>query len=102
MLRFSAMSRFKQQALNTIAHLINDGVISDLESLFAEMDKDGSGRLSLEEVRQAMGDHLSHEEIDEVFRSVEASSGCIDGFIEYREWIALNLLQVQIPVQTCQ
>merc|ERR1711920_487064 len=55
-----------------------------LVNSFRRFDVDGSGYVTIEELKQLLGETLPEGEVDEIFKNVDASH---DGKIDYQEWI---------------
>jgi len=60
----------------------------ELAKVFKAFDKNGDGRLSMEEVKQGYLDHygkvVSDDEVEKMFKSVDSDNS---GFIDYTEFV---------------
>ena len=60
----------------------------ELAKVFKAFDKNGDGRLSMDEVKQGYLDHygkvVSDEEVEKMFKSVDSDNS---GFIDYTEFV---------------
>ena len=73
--------------------LTNEKLIQ-LQRIFEEADKDGGGGLDMEEfrtaMRQAMGQHLTDEDLDLIFMKVDTNC---DGTVDWDEYLSYMLLE---------
>merc|ERR1712060_349283 len=51
--KFSTFSRFKQEALQIVAHRLNHKDTARLQEAFRSLDANGTGQLNLQQVQQA-------------------------------------------------
>ena len=67
---------------------------ADLMEAFKVFDKDGDGVLSREELKRALGDHVSEDDIDSIFEEFDANG---DGVLQFEE-MAVAWAEMGIPV----
>lgn len=90
--QFSAASRFKKAAIHIIAHHIDDHQINQLRHTFTQMDTNGDGELSIEEIKAGckktgLGDV---EDIAKIFAQLDTDG---NGSIGYSEFLAAMMDQ---------
>mmetsp|Transcript_25064 Transcript_25064/g.32373 ORF Transcript_25064/g.32373 Transcript_25064/m.32373 type:complete len:173 (+) Transcript_25064:156-674(+) len=87
------MNRFEKAVLNFIAHEIDESEVAHLKQFFNELDEDGNGRISFEELCKALdGFHLSDDENEDPAKEIEMLFTEIDlngdHEIDYIEFLA--------------
>ena len=90
---FSGSSKLKQAALAFIAsHLTRDDEKRDLDKIFKEIDIDGDGNLSKEEILLGYEKHfgipISEEQVDEMFERIDLDG---NGTIDYTEFVMATM-----------
>lgn len=90
---FSGASKLKQAALAFIAsHLTRDDERRDLDKIFKEIDIDGDGNLSKEEILLGYEKHfgipISEEQVDDMFRRIDLDG---NGTIDYTEFVMATM-----------
>ena len=90
---FSGSSKLKQAALAFIAsHLTKDEEKRDLDKIFKEIDIDGDGQLSKEEIllgyEKCFGIPISEEQVDEMFEKIDLDG---NGTIDYTEFVMATM-----------
>lgn len=88
---FQQSSRLKKAALHSVAHQITTKNIHQLESAFLEMDENGDGCVTLDELEQAlekMGANLSPDQLRSLAETVDTDG---DGQVGYTEFIAATV-----------
>jgi calcium-dependent protein kinase len=64
----------------------------ELAKVFKAFDKNGDGRLSMDEVKQGYLDHygkvISDDEVEKMFKSVDSDNS---GFIDYTEFVVASM-----------
>jgi len=68
-----------------------------LAKVFKAFDKNGDGRLSMDEVKQGYLDHygkvMSDDEVEKMFKSVDSDNS---GFIDYTEFVVAAMNQQEL------
>ncbi|XP_026194590.1 calcium-dependent protein kinase 2 [Cyclospora cayetanensis] len=92
--RFQSLSRLKKLALTVIAQHLDDSEIESLKAVFTQLDTQGDGVLSIDEVREGIarsGVRLPSDMVlEEVLKEVDTAG---TGSIDYTEFIAACLHQ---------
>jgi len=89
--RFIGMSRLKRYALNIIAEQLTENEIGSLNKIFQELDIDGNGVISVEELKAVAireGFVNLEEQVRELMDGVDVDSS---NTIDYREFIAATM-----------
>jgi len=89
--RFIGMSRLKRFALNVIAEQLTENEIGNLSKVFQELDVDGNGVISIEELKvvaQREGLESLEEQVRELMDGVDVDAS---NTIDYREFIAATM-----------
>ncbi|GIM09705.1 hypothetical protein Vretimale_13530 [Volvox reticuliferus] len=94
---FAALNKLQQEALKIIATHLPEPEITGLRALFMEMDSDGSGSITVEELRQALrrkGTLIPAEELERIMAQADISG---DGVLDYEEFLAatMNLAKLE-------
>ncbi|KAG2489663.1 hypothetical protein HYH03_011775 [Edaphochlamys debaryana] len=94
---FAALNKLQQEALKVIATHLPENEISGLKALFQEMDADGSGSITVEELREALrkkGTKIPQEELERIMAQADISG---DGTLDYEEFLAatMNLAKLE-------
>ncbi|KAH7669056.1 Non-specific serine/threonine protein kinase protein [Dioscorea alata] len=89
---FVKFSRFKQFALRALATTLDEGELANLRDQFNAIDVDGSGSISLEEMRQALQKDLpwklKEPRILEILQAIDSNT---DGLVDFQEFVAATL-----------
>lgn len=92
--RFQGLSRLKKLALTVIAQHLEDSEIEGLKNVFTQLDTEGDGVLTVEEIRKGIersGVHLPPDLVlEDVLKEVDTAG---TGSIDYTEFIAACLHQ---------
>jgi calcium-dependent protein kinase len=89
--RFMGMSKLKKVALSVIANKLTEAEIGNLSKIFHTIDTDGSGTISIDELREALdneGLEMLEDEIGELMSGLD-----IDGNneLDYSEFLAATM-----------
>ncbi|CAJ1976832.1 unnamed protein product [Sphenostylis stenocarpa] len=88
---FSAMNKIKKMALWVIAERLSEEEIGGLKELFKMLDKDNSGTITFEELKEGLrnvGCNLVESEIKSLMESADIDNS---GTIDYGEFLAATL-----------
>ncbi|KAL8204860.1 hypothetical protein R6Q57_010483 [Mikania cordata] len=91
LMRFSAMNKIKKIAIRVIAESLSEEEIAGLKNMFKMIDADGSGQITLEELKKGLekvGANIIDSEIE---RLMEAADIDNSGTIDYGEFVAAML-----------
>nr|GMD69728.1 calcium-dependent protein kinase 17-like [Ipomoea batatas] len=89
--QFRAMNKFKKVALRVIAGCLSEEEIMGLKDMLRTMDTDGSGTITLEELKQGLskqGTKLSEYEVKQLMEAADADG---NGTIDYEEFITATM-----------
>ncbi|CAI5514963.1 unnamed protein product [Closterium sp. Naga37s-1] len=89
--RFAAMNRLKRLTLKLIASRVSDAEAMGLREMFKAMDGDGSGTISLSELRdgvERLGDTVPKEQLRQMMAAADVDSS---GSIDYNEFLAATM-----------
>ncbi|KAK4275706.1 hypothetical protein QN277_018744 [Acacia crassicarpa] len=89
--QFRAMNQFKKAALRVIAGCLSKEEIMGLKEMFKNMDTDGSGTITIEELKQGLakqGTKLSEQEVKQLMEAADADG---NGTIDYDEFITATM-----------
>ncbi|KAI3677060.1 hypothetical protein L1987_86678 [Smallanthus sonchifolius] len=82
--QFSSMNKIKKIAIRVIAENLSEEEIAVLKEMFKMIDADGSGQITLEELKKGLEKVGSNLKDSEIARLMEA-----DGWIGYSEFVAM-------------
>jgi len=84
---FSSVSKFKMKAMQVIAHRLDDDSIAKMKASFHELDKDGDGNITLEELEEAVAKIGISDcpDITAIFQKLDTDG---NGLISYTEFLA--------------
>ncbi|XP_047047339.1 calcium-dependent protein kinase 25-like [Lolium rigidum] len=91
MKQFVAMNQFKKAALRVIAGCLSEEEIKGLKEMFKNIDKDNSGTITLEELKNGLakqGTKLSDNEIQQLMKAADADG---NGLIDYEEFVTATV-----------
>ncbi|KAI5063027.1 hypothetical protein GOP47_0021574 [Adiantum capillus-veneris] len=91
MKQFRAMNKLKRVALKVIANSLSEEEIMGLKAIFKEMDTDGNGKITLDELRQGLakqGSDLAETEIRQLMETADVDK---TGNIDYMEFITATV-----------
>ncbi|CAI5467735.1 unnamed protein product [Closterium sp. Yama58-4] len=89
--RFAAMNRLKRLTLKLISSHVTDAEAMGLREMFEAMDGDGSGTISLAELRdgvERLGDTVPKEQLRQMMAAADVDSS---GSIDYNEFLAATM-----------
>jgi len=86
---FWSSSRLQRAALHVAAHHINGGQLEQLQQLFVQLDEDGNGTLSREELTRGLQKtNIPAEQIPRILEGIDVDGS---GEIDYTEFLAAAL-----------
>jgi len=89
---FRSQNKLQKAALNVIAGQLNDEQIKALREIFAQLDKNGDGSLTLVEMKDGLKKLLADKEVPqdltEILEGVDSDGS---GVIDYTEFLAATL-----------
>lgn len=85
---FQKAQKLKQVALMAIAVQSDPNDIIELKKIFMELDKNGDGSISFEELQNGLGDRENADELMEVLRAADTDNS---GEINYTEFLAATM-----------
>ncbi|KAK0576796.1 hypothetical protein LWI29_023397 [Acer saccharum] len=89
--QFSAMNKLKKLALKVIAENLSEEEIKGLKQMFNNMDTDGSGTITYEELKNGLsrlGSKLNEAEIKQLMDAADVDQ---NGSIDYTEFITATM-----------
>ncbi|XP_051139115.1 calcium-dependent protein kinase 29 [Andrographis paniculata] len=89
--QFRAMNKLKRLALKVIAKNLSEEDIKGLKQMFINIDTDGSGAITIEELREGLsklGSNLSESEIQQLMEAADVDQ---NGTIDYLEFITATM-----------
>ncbi|TXG51995.1 hypothetical protein EZV62_021164 [Acer yangbiense] len=89
--QFSAMNKLKKLALKVIAENLSEEEIKGLKQMFNNMDTDGSGTITYEELKNGLsrlGSRLNEAEIKQLMDAADVDQ---NGSIDYTEFITATM-----------
>eukprot|EP00958_Prasinococcus_capsulatus_P005947 scaffold569_cov408-Prasinococcus_capsulatus_cf.AAC.41 len=94
--RFRDEGKLKKAAQMALAQTLNEEEIKAVKAQFEQIDKDGNGQITVQELRDALQhmEGISEEKAAEILEGIDANN---DGTIDIQEFIAatLNFQQLQ-------
>jgi len=88
MKKFQKGEKLKQVALMAIAVQIDPNDVIELKKIFQELDKDGNGSVSLEELHTGLGERENGEQLLTILQAADTDG---NGTINYTEFIAATM-----------
>lgn len=88
---FAAMNKLKKEALKIIATSLQPEEITGLKELFGAMDADGSGTITIDELREGLkkkGTKIPESELQRIMENADVNG---DGTIDYEEFLAATI-----------
>ncbi|KAJ0876857.1 putative protein kinase CAMK-CDPK family [Helianthus annuus] len=89
--QFSAMNKIKKIAIRVIAETLSEEEIAGLTQMFKMIDSDGSGQITLEELKKGLEKVGANLKESEITRLMEAADIDNSGTIDYGEFVAAML-----------
>lgn len=99
MKQFRAMNKFKKLALKVIAENLSGEEIQGLKQMFANMDTDGSGTITYDELREGLarlGSKLTESEVKQLMEAADVDG---DGTIDYTEFITATMHKYNLETE---
>ena len=88
MKKFQRSQKMKQVALMAIAVQTDPNDIQDLKEIFEELDVNGDGNISIEELQKGLGNRENAADLIEVLRGADVDNS---GTINYTEFLAATM-----------
>ncbi|KAJ8602784.1 hypothetical protein CTAYLR_002586 [Chrysophaeum taylorii] len=88
MRRFVRMTKLKRLALNVLSRELTSNELQNLRSVFNSIDKDGSGKISAQELQDSIQAHTKDASIKDLVEAVDVSG---DQEIDYHEFLAATM-----------
>merc|ERR550525_1556050 len=88
---FRGLQLFQRAILELVARFSHEHDVGNLKARFQQLDVDGQGALSREELQTAFtatGRELAEGELEDIFQSLDADG---NGQVNYSEWIAATM-----------
>ncbi|CAD6343979.1 unnamed protein product [Miscanthus lutarioriparius] len=89
--QFRAMNQFKKAALRIIAGCLSEEEITGLKEMFKNIDKDDSGTITLEELKNGLAKHGTKLSDGEIQQLMEAADADGNGLIDYDEFVTATV-----------
>lgn len=88
---FAAMNKLKKEALKVIASNLPAEEITGLKEMFEAMDKDGSGTITVDEMREGLRNKdvkIPEAELEAIMANADVNG---DGKVDYEEFLAATM-----------
>ncbi|XP_076940172.1 calcium-dependent protein kinase 20-like [Bidens hawaiensis] len=89
--QFSAMNKIKKIAIRVIAESLSEEEIAGLKQMFKMIDSDGSGQITLQELKKGLEKVGANLNDTEIARLMDAADIDNSGTIDYKEFVAAML-----------
>ncbi|CAN6380466.1 unnamed protein product [Urochloa humidicola] len=89
--QFRAMNQFKKAALRIIAGCLSEEEITGLKEMFKNIDKDNSGTITLDELKNGLAKHGTKLTDSEIQQLMEAADADGNGLIDYDEFVTATV-----------
>ncbi len=83
--RFKGAQKVKKAVLTYLATQLSEKEMAPMKKLFLGLDKNGDGKLSLEEVEKGLAGKSNAKELLEIVQSMDTDAS---GFVDYNEFLA--------------
>merc|ERR1719375_3112021 len=88
---FRQKDRLQKVALQMIAKYIDDNKVDDLKKMFASMDADGNGTLTLQEMKEGLEKNGLKDLVAEMEETMKQLDNDGSGLIDYSEFLAATM-----------
>ncbi|KAL6637631.1 hypothetical protein ACP70R_025203 [Stipagrostis hirtigluma subsp. patula] len=89
--QFSAMNKLKKKAMRVIAEHLSAEEVEVIRDMFALMDADGDGRVTLQELKAGLrkvGSKLAEPEMELLMEAADVNG---NGYLDYGEFVAVTI-----------
>ncbi|CAN6292087.1 unnamed protein product [Urochloa humidicola] len=89
--QFSAMNKLKKKAMRVIAEHLSVEEVEVIRDMFALMDVDGDGRVTLQELKAGLkkvGSKLAEPEMELLMEAADVNG---NGYLDYGEFVAITI-----------
>lgn len=89
--QFSVMNRFKKKAMRVIAEHLSAEEVEVIKEMFALMDTERKGRVTLQELKAGLarvGSELAEPEMELLMEAADVDG---DGYLDYAEFVAITI-----------
>uniref|UniRef100_A0ACD5XAN0 Uncharacterized protein n=1 Tax=Avena sativa TaxID=4498 RepID=A0ACD5XAN0_AVESA len=89
--QFSVMNRFKKKAMRVIAEHLSAEEVEVIKEMFALMDTERKGRVTLQELKAGLarvGSKLAEPEMELLMEAADVDG---DGYLDYAEFVAITI-----------
>ncbi|TKV91985.1 hypothetical protein SEVIR_9G134400v4 [Setaria viridis] len=89
--QFSAMNKLKKKAMRVIAEHLSVEEVEVIRDMFALMDADGDGRVTLQELKAGLrkvGSKLAEPEMELLMEAADVNG---NGYLDYGEFVAITI-----------
>eukprot|EP00897_Mesotaenium_endlicherianum_P007841 jgi/Mesen1/7085/ME000369S06408 len=98
--QFSNMNKLKKMALRVIAENLSEEEVQGLQEMFHMMDTDGSGTITLDELRAGLhkiGSQLGEAEVRALLEAADVDG---NGMIDYQEFVAATMHMQKVDTES--
>merc|ERR1712216_49004 len=88
---FRQKDRLQKVALQMIAKYVDDAKVDDLQKMFASMDADGNGTLTLGEMKEGLEKNGMKDLVKEMEETMKQLDNDGSGLIDYSEFLAATM-----------
>jgi len=83
--KFKSAERVKKVVLTYLATQLSEKEMEPIKKLFVALDKNGDGKLSMEEIESGLKDKENSRELVDLVKSMDTDES---GFVDYNEFLA--------------